>query len=78
MHGEKISGEEQLVFGSSICHIKCGEKNSIRNGEKIQEKNGEKNLGKNQEKNVEKKMQDGDIGKCRKNFENETQKKIWG
>lgn len=45
-----------------------------------------KNLGKkwgkksrkNQEKNVEKKMQDGDIGKCRKNFENETQKKFWG
>ena len=77
MHGEKISGEEQLVFGSSICHIKYGEENSIRNGEKIQEKMGKKSR-KNQEKNVEKKMQDGDIGKCRKNFGNETQKKIWG
>ena len=52
MHGE-IFGEEQLVFGSSICHIKCGEKNSMRNGEKIQEKMG-KNLGKNGEKSRKK------------------------
>ena len=46
-------------------------------GKKSRKKWGKKSR-KNQEKNVEKKMQDGDISKCRKNFGNETQKKIWG
>ena len=38
----KISGEEQLVFGSSICHIKRGEKIAYEMGKKSRKKWGKK------------------------------------
>ena len=77
MHGENFWRRIASIWQQHLPYKIWRKKQHTKWGKNLG-KNGEKNLEKNYEKNVEKKMQDGDIGKCRKNFGNETQKKFWG